>query len=225
MYKLYHYPLCPFSRKIRFLLAYFNVPFCAIEERIWERRHTFLKISPAGTVPVLVKKNGLIYPHSYLITDYLISTYQTEKTVILPNEEVIQLNAKKIAMWFDEKFWKEVSGIFIEEKVINAFKPDEAPNVAALAAARHNFPIHLDFLEYLLSQHTFLAGEIFTLADVTAAAHISSLDYLSEIKWSGISPIIKDWYSIIKSKLAFRELLEDTIPNINPSITYEAVDF
>lgn len=225
MYKLYHYTLCPFSRKVRFLLAHFNVPCVIIEERFWERREQFLRLSPIGTVPLLTKKNGLIIPHSGLITDYLISHYDKSNQEIIPSNEKLKLKAQSIAIWFDEKFFHEVSKIFLYEKVIHNFKIDEVPDVAALNVARYNFQIHLEFLDFLLSRNAFLAGEHFTIADLSASMHISVLDYLSEIKWSQVSPVIKDWYSIVKSKLAFKEILLDTIPNIKPSLTYETLDF
>lgn len=225
MYKLFHYPLCPFSRKVRFLLAHFNVPCALIEERFWERRETFLRLSPIGTVPLLVKKSGFVIPHSGLIVDYLLKHYDKEKGGLLPLDEKQMIKAKSIAIWFDEKFFFEVSKVFLYEKVIHTLKQDETPDVSSLNAARYNLQIHLEFLEFLLSQNTFLAGDAFTVADITAGAHISVLDYLSEVKWSTVSPIIKDWYSIVKSKLAFKELLLDTIPNIKPSLAYETLDF
>jgi glutathione S-transferase len=224
MYKLYHYPLCPFSRKVRFLLSYFNVPYVLIEERFWERRESFLRISPIGTVPLLVRKNGLTLPHSELIVSHILRHY-SKKGELMPLDEKEEIKVKSIALWFDEKFFNEVSRVFLYEKVIHTIKQDETPDVVSLNAARYNLQIHLDFLEFLLSNNSFLAGESFTIADVVASSHLSILDYLSEIKWVGVSPLIKDWYSIIKSKLAFKEILLDKIPNIKPSITYETLDF
>jgi glutathione S-transferase len=224
MYKLYHYPLCPFSRKVRFLISYFNVPCVLIEERFWERRESFLRLSPIGTVPLLVKKNGLVIPHSDLIVNHILCHY-AKKGELIGGDEREEIKVKSIALWFDEKFFNEVSRVFLYEKVIHTIKQDETPDVNALNAGRYNLQIHLDFLEFLLSGNSFLAGESFTIADIVASCHLSIIDYLGEMKWVGVSPLIKDWYSIIKSKLAFKEILIDKIPNIKPSITYETLDF
>lgn len=190
----------------------------------WERRQSFLKVSTAGTVPVLVTEKGLVIPHSYLITDYIIGKYD-KRAEIMPNDVKNQIRSKTIMMWFDEKFFHEVSKIFLYEKVIHTLKKDETPDVSALNVARYNLQIHLEFIEFLLSRNSFLGGDTFSIADVVGSVHISVLDYLSEIKWASVSPAIKDWYSIMKSKLAFKELLHDTIPSIKPGITYEALDF
>jgi glutathione S-transferase len=224
MYKLFHFPLCPFSRKVRFLLSYFNIPSVLVEEKFWERREGFLRLSPIGTVPLMVKKNGLIMPHSGLISDYILKNY-AKKGELMPTEESESMKVKSVAIWFDEKFFNEVSRILLYEKVIHVLKQDEMPDVNALSASRYNLQIHLEFMEFMLSNHQFLAGEFFTLADVVGACHISVLDYLAEIKWNTTSPLIKEWYGIVKSKLAFKEILSDKIPNIKPSITYETLDF
>jgi glutathione S-transferase len=224
MYKLYHYPLCPFSRKVRFLISHFNIPCMLNDERFWERRESFLKMSPIGTVPLLVKKGSLFFPHSDLIVNHIIKNYDTDFSLI-PEKEEDEVRVKSISTWFDEKFFHEVSKIFLYEKVIHTMKQDESPDVNSLNIARYNVHIHFEFLEFLLSQNAFLAGEKFTLADITAGAHISVLDYLSEIKWSNVSVLIKDWYSIVKSKIPFKDILLDRVPNIKPSITYEILDF
>ena len=45
---LYHYPLCPFSRKVRLLLYEKGLSYNMIMETPWARRPEFLKINPAG---------------------------------------------------------------------------------------------------------------------------------------------------------------------------------
>lgn len=194
------------------------------EERFWERREGFLRLSPIGTVPLLLKKGSVAIPHSDLIVEHLLAKYDLEKEFTI-QDELEAIRVKSIALWFDEKFFHEVSKVFLFEKVIHTIKRDETPDVSALNVARYNLQIHFDFLEFLLSNNPFLSGDQFTLADISASMHISVLDYLSEIKWSGVSVLIKDWYSIVKSKLAFKEILLDRVPNIKPSITYEALDF
>jgi glutathione S-transferase len=201
-----------------------NVPAVLIEEKFWERRESFLRLSPIGTVPLLTYKSSLTIPHSGLIADHILKHYG-KKGELMPIEEKQEIKVKSLCIWFDEKFFNEVSKPFIYEKVIHTIKQDEMPDATVLNAGRYNLQIHFDFLEFLLSGGPFLAGENFTMADITASCHLSIVDYLSEVKWANVSPVIKDWYSIVKSKLAFKEILLDRIPNIKPSITYETLDF
>ena len=60
MATLYHYPLCPFSRKVRLLLRERNIDPDLIVEAYWQRRKEFLKTNPSGEVPVLIMKEEKI---------------------------------------------------------------------------------------------------------------------------------------------------------------------
>ena len=68
------------------------------------------------------------------------------------------------------------------------------------------------------------AGDSLTLADFTAAAHLSCLDYISDVDWNR-SPVVKDWYAKIKSRPAFRSILADQVPGFRPPPHYTDLDF
>ena len=65
-----------------------------------------------------------------------------------------------------------------------------------------------------------------SLADFSAAGHISALDYVGDIDWQS-KPIIKEWYAKIKSRPAFRNagLLTDLVPGFVPAGHYSDLDF
>ena len=87
-----------------------------------------------------------------------------------------------------------------------------------------NIKYHIDYMAWLLEQRRWLAGEVMTLADFAAAAHFSTLDYLSDIDWSR-SNAVKDWYAKIKSRPAFRNLLADQVSGFPPPVHYNDLDF
>ena len=66
MATLFHQPICPFSRKIRLILAEKKFAVEYVEERPWERRLDFLMLNPSGEVPVLVGDAGLYRPLCHL---------------------------------------------------------------------------------------------------------------------------------------------------------------
>ena len=55
MRTLYHLALDPGSRKIRILLKEKGLEVDLKTENIWERREDFLRLNPAGEVPVLIE--------------------------------------------------------------------------------------------------------------------------------------------------------------------------
>ena len=63
-----------------------------------------------------------------------------------------------------------------------------------------------------------------TLADFTAAAHLSCLDYISDVDWNR-NANVKDWYAKIKSRPAFRGLLADQVSGFPPPPHYADLDF
>ena len=48
MLTLFHHPLSPASRYVRLILTEYGVPVRLIEERFWDRREEFLRLTPAG---------------------------------------------------------------------------------------------------------------------------------------------------------------------------------
>ena len=69
-----------------------------------------------------------------------------------------------------------------------------------------------------------MAGEFFSIADIIYAAHLSTLDYLGEIKWERIN-LTKKWYAKIKSRPSFRDILKEKIFTIPASKHYQDLDF
>ena len=87
-----------------------------------------------------------------------------------------------------------------------------------------NLKNHENYIEWLLSKRTFIAGEVFSIADIVAAAHLSSVDYLGDVPWEDhISA--KEWYVRIKSRPSFRAILSDHLPGEPPPKHYADLDF
>ena len=66
--------------------------------------------------------------------------------------------------------------------------------------------------------------ERLTIADITASAHLSVLDFLGEVPWDKY-PEVKEWYAQIKSRPSFRPILADRVLGYSPPIYYADLDF
>ena len=71
---LYHFPLSPFSRKVRLCLGEKKVEVKLVEERYWEQDPEFRRRNPAGKVPVLKMGNKML-TESMAICEYLEDTF------------------------------------------------------------------------------------------------------------------------------------------------------
>jgi glutathione S-transferase len=225
MYYLYHQTLCPFSRKIRFLLAQKEIHFDLIKENVWERRKEFIAINTMGTVPVLYDQhNHQIICGSSTIAEYIEEKHDESKNYI-GDSLMKRCESRRLQMWFDEKFYHEVSKHILGERFFNRFlNSDLSPNPDTIRLAKQNLNTHLNYIEFLLEGRKYLAGDQISIADFAAAGHISALDYFGDINWHNRNSI-KEWYAIVKSQRGFFEILKDRVSAITPSLHYDKLDF
>ncbi len=225
MYRLYHHPICPFSRKVRVHLLAKDIGYELVQENFWERKKEFIAMNPAGTVPVLFdNSNSLLVSYSSVIAEYIEEKHKETKNFFGENF-ARKAEARRIQYWFDEKFYQEVSSHILNERFFNRYLPDvKSPNSEILRIARRNLNVHMGYIEYILESRKYLASDQISIADFSAACQLSTLDYFGDINWSYYS-VAKDWYSLIKSHKAFQEILKDRVTNINPPEYYSNLDF
>ncbi len=221
MYTLYHFPLCPCSRLIRLILTEKKLPFKLIEERPWERSTELMQLNPAVEVPVLVIQNHPI-SSVYAICEYLEST--KSDISFLSNDSLINAEIRRLMDWFCVKLYNEVTRYFLDEKLILHYSGQHSPKINYIKAARFNLKHHLGYIEFLLRRRQWLADDFLSLADLSAAAQISVIDYLNEVDWDE-HVYVKEWYAIIKSRPSFRSLLVDRVKGFLPPPHYQNLDF
>jgi len=221
MNSLYHYPLSPFSRKVRLTLAEKKIEVELIEERYWEQDTEFLRRNPAGKVPVL-KLGNRTMADSTAICEFL-EEVQPEPP-LMPRGAEERYEVRRLVGWFDDKFHREVTMKLIGERVFRKVMGTGYPDSSTVKAGARAIKEHLDYMGWLLDHRRWLAGSALSLADFAAAAHLSCLDYVSDVDWHR-SEAVKDWYAKIKSRPAFRSVLADQIPGFPPPAHYADLDF
>lgn len=222
---LYHFALCPFSRKVRLSLLEKKLDFVVEHEPFWEKQPDFLNLNPTGQVPVLVDINGTIVCDSFAICEYLEDAYPERSLIgeaITDRAEVRRLTA-----WFDQKAAGEFSLPLLFEKIVKRNIPSlsaQGPNSQMIRQAKQAIKAHLDYISQLIDRRNWLAGDDFSQADIAAAAHLSVVDYLGDVPWESFE-IAKNWYARIKSRPCFRPLLADRVPGVSPPAAYKDLDF
>ena len=93
---------------------------------------------------------------------------------------------RRLLGWFLGKFSRKCSSYLVTEKVYKRFissaEGGGAPDMD-LRAARTNIRYHLKYIGWLIAQRNWLAGPRMTYADLAAAAHLSSTDFLGDVPW------------------------------------------
>jgi glutathione S-transferase len=222
MRTLYHLWLSAGSRKIRIALAEKGLEFEMKVEKVWERRPEFLALNASGEVPVLIEESGQAIAEAGPIAEYLEEVYPERP--LLAGDAGERAEIRRLVQWFDGKFDREVTRNLVEEKMMKRFLGMGEPNSQAIRAGMKNIHTHLEYISYLAERRTWLAGDHLTLADVTASAHLSAVDYMGDVPWED-HPEAKEWYARMKSRPAFRPILADHIPGAPPPKHYADLDF
>lgn len=221
MFRLYHVPLSPYCRKVRLALAEKRIEVELVEERYWEQDPEFLRRNPAGKVPVL-RAGGRTMSESQAICEWLEET--VPEPPLMPRNPEARYEVRRIVAWFDDKFHRDVTSKLLYERVNKKIMKQGYPDSTAVKAGAKAIKYHLDYMGWLLDQRRWLAGDALTLADFAAAAHLSALDYISDVDWNR-SEVVREWYAKIKSRPAFRPLLADQVPGFPPPAHYADLDF
>ncbi len=219
---LYHIWVHPFSRKVRMAMAEKGLEFDLHEEKFWQRRTEFLALNPAGDVPVLVEPDGVTIANAQVICEYLEERYPDIN--LLGADPVARAETRRLITWFDTKFNREVTDNLLGEKVMKRFLRLGEPHAPAIRAGHANIGYHLDYIGFLVEKREWIAGNFFSLADITAAAHLSAVDYIGDVPWDSYKGA-REWYARVKSRPSFRPLLDDRIPGLAPVGHYGNVDF
>ena len=223
MWQLYQFPLCPFSRKVRLMLAEKGVAHELVRESPWLRRDEFVDMNPAGQTPVLVDdKSGTTLIDSSAICEYFEETIQ--KSPMIPGTAVNRAEIRRLVAWLDDRLFREVVGPMMEERMTKRLVSRDPPDTRVLREAMKTANSYLDYFDYLLDHRRWLGGPVLSLADLAAAAHLSVADYLGGLDWRGHKQTI-DWYSVMKSRPSFRALLTERMEVITPPAHYDKVDF
>ena len=227
MPSLLHFTLDPFSRRLRLSLAEYGVPFDLIDEEPWEPLPEIFELNPAGTLPVYLEDADTPISGIEAIGEYLEETKSTRISLI-PGDAFARAEVRRLAGWFDGKFYAEVSEPLLTEKVIRRFlardKGGGGPEMSRVRQAMARLRNHLDYIGHLADRRAWLAGEDLSLADLAAAAHLSAIDYFGDVPWQDY-PAVKSWYQRMKSRPSFRPLLSDTIRGMAPGAHYADLDF
>ena len=222
MWQLHHFPLCPFSRKVRLLLSEKGVAYELWRENPWEARDEFRNLNPAGRTPVLRETDrDIVLVDSRAICEYFEET--VDKAPMINGTAANRAEIRRLVALFDENFFADVTEKLLNERMKKRIVYRQSPDSRSLREAMKLAHEHLDYIDYLIDHRPWLAGATMSLADLAAAAQISVADYLGGIDWSNHEQA-RSWYSVFKSRPSFRPLLAERMDVIQPPSHYADVN-
>src|SRR5262249_53320387 len=117
MLTLFHHPFCPHSRFVRIVLAEYGVGVRLVEGRAWESREAFLGVHRAGGAGA-----GRAATGAAMIAENVDATHGPGNAEgrLLPEQVEARVEVRRIAGWFNDKFFDEVSGPLAMERVFKS---------------------------------------------------------------------------------------------------------
>lgn len=222
MWRLYQFPLCPFSRKVRLLLAEKQIAHELHEVLPWERDPTYRELNHIGQTPAMHDPDiGIVLADSRAICEFFEETAPQNSLMLGSAEQRAEI--RRLVAWFDEQFYAQVTAPLLCGRLIARHRDGTDCTKAFLADAQRNADTYLDEVSFLVGKRSWLAGPTLSLADLAAAAQISIADYLSGINWSGHDQALT-WYSVFRSRRSSQPLLAERMTGIDPPPHYANLD-
>jgi len=202
----------------------------------------FLKINPHAVVPSLVH-DGKVINESTLICEYLDDVFPEPR--LQPEDPFARHRMKLWTKAVDELLHPacaEVTFVSCHRHIIKRLSPealeaflDNTPEHSVKGGWRQRkrelvmlgfdapgvdakfrlYDSHLKQMEAALRNQSWLAGDAFSLADISLAPYVNRLDMLSmsELWENGRLPQVAAWFARIKSRPAFQSALLDWCPS------------
>ena len=207
------------------MFAEYGVPIDLEDIKPWTREPQLLEINPAATVPILVEAGESPIVGVLAVIHAIEERYAPSAVAgLFPAQPRDRAEMWRLLEWVLLKLNDEVTRYVFEEKIVKRDKRGATPEPGVLRVAKANLVEHMLYFNWLFATRHWIAGDTMTLADFALAAHLSSLDYLGDVSWD-TSVETRQWYARIKSRPAFRTLLNDRVAGMPASAGYADLDF
>ncbi|WP_018719456.1 glutathione S-transferase family protein [Arhodomonas aquaeolei] len=192
--ELFDKPECPFCFKVRIALAEQDRPYRhrphddpAVEA---ERE----RLSPTGTVPILVEGGGRVLTESAVIMEYLAETGPG----LMPDDAWERARARSIAHFSDNRVGRAVREVIFEKRDRPAHEWDRARIDAGVAAWRGQC---LPYLADALGDRAFFAG-VYSIADAALTARFA-LAHAYGMDVPVAFPNLRAWFARMTDRASF----------------------
>lgn len=231
MLKLYHANHSTCSQKVRLCLAEKGLEFDSQLVNLATNEHLspeYLMLNENGVVPTLVHDDAVI-TDSGVICEYLdevfpdipmLPTDPAERAVVrawgryLDEVPTAAIRVPSFNMAFlpryegldDDTFQREHADIRPIRKQFYERMGRTGFNDAEVDAALHQFAATLKRMEAHLSDHAWLSGNQFGLADIIVLPLVDRMDDLSFANmWDPQMPHVTDWFARAKARASFAQ--------------------
>jgi glutathione S-transferase len=200
--KLYGFPPSPNTWKVRAVAAHLGVPFDLefVDLTKGEQRTAeYLALNPTGRVPVLVDGDFILW-ESNAIMQYIADRFPN---TLWPNDMRTRADITRWQSWQLAHWSADACDPIVLERLVKQVLKRGPPDAAIVAKATEAFHRDAQVLEAHLSKHSYLVGNVVTLADFSVAAPLLHWEQ-AELPIASY-PHLRDWFTRIAALPAWRE--------------------
>lgn len=173
----------PNPRRVRIYLAEkgIEVPTVQVDLRAGEHKTPeFLAKNPSGKIPVLELDDGTCIAESVAICRYFEACYPEPNLFGRTPTEIGIIDMFNRQLEFE--LFSSVGSAWVNGPIVAQLMPDRTPNEAAKAAGEVGARAFYRRLDGQLAERRFVAGERYTIADITALCVIDFATQLVDLK-------------------------------------------
>lgn len=197
--KIYDYPLAPNPRRVRIFLAEKNVEMAYVHVDIFTGQTQtveFLQKNPMGGLPVLEFDDGTYLTESVAICRYFEGLY--------PNPPLMGVDPRDAAfveMWNRRMEYEIFGPIANYVQHTHPLFKDRMQQFPQFGEVRREHGLkRLEWLDSILAQRPFVAGDRYSIADITAQVSIDVGVNIGGLKVPGGARHLKRWHESVSSR-------------------------
>ena len=198
--KLYDFPKAPNPRRVKIFAHEKDIELELINCDMAKREHKtpeFLAKNPSGKIPVLELDNGECISESVAICRYL--------ELIKPDPNLFGIDAYEIAYiesrnrHIEFELWTQIGVSWVNGPIVGSLGLfDQIPD--AKAASDKNVRAFYQRLDQEFSFNNFVAGNRFTIADITLVSAIDFASEMVDLKPRNDLKNLYRWYEEVSSR-------------------------
>src|SRR5690606_24941687 len=140
--------------------------FSLKDERYWEGGTEFLRLNPAGKVPIL-RYEGRLLSESQAICEFVDEVHPTPP--LMPDDPAGRYEVRRMCAWFDDKFHREVTANLLYERVRKTIRGQGCPDSEKVRSGSSRSRYRRGSMGWRLERRRWSAGRALSLAAFGAA--------------------------------------------------------
>jgi glutathione S-transferase len=205
--KLYFHPFASFCQKVLIALYENDTPFepHLVDLADEKARADFQAIWPVGRMPVLRdEERNLTIPETSIIIEYLARHYPG-RTQLLPEDADLALRTRLQDRFFDLYVAEPMQKI-----VTDRLRPPGKADPYGVELARELLRTSYDMLEREMRSRTWGVGEVFTLADCSAAPTLFYAEWVAPFRET--HPNVAAYFDRLMARPSVARVVEEAMP-------------